>query len=91
MKVAMEVKEEGLKVAATPKVKPELIPPAELIEALNKNPQAKEGYESLSPSHKREYLVWILDAKTPETRNKRIDQTVEQVKEKKSKNWKYQN
>jgi uncharacterized protein YdeI (YjbR/CyaY-like superfamily) len=45
---------------------------------------------NLSPSHKREYIEWINDAKTEETKNKRILTTIEWLTEGKSRNWKYE-
>jgi uncharacterized protein YdeI (YjbR/CyaY-like superfamily) len=57
---------------------------------LAKNKKAKANFEQMSPSHKREYIEWIVDAKTDETREKRIKQMMEQLAEGKSKHWKYQ-
>ena len=51
--------------------------------------KARIIFESFSPSHKREYLEWITDAKTETTRNKRIAQSVEWISEGKSRNWQY--
>jgi hypothetical protein len=73
-----------------PKEKGELIIPEYLTEALERNKKAKEAFEKMSPSHKREYVDWIVDAKTGETREKRILTMIDQVVEGKSKNWKYQ-
>ena len=44
----------------------------------------------MSPSHKREYVEWITDAKAAETRARRVAQTVIWVAEGKSRNWKYE-
>ena len=44
----------------------------------------------MPPSHRREYIEWITEAKTDPTRDKRIATTVEWVPEGKSRNWKYQ-
>jgi uncharacterized protein YdeI (YjbR/CyaY-like superfamily) len=57
--------------------------------ALEENLKAKAAFEAFSPSHKREYLEWIIDAKTEPTRQKRIETTLELLVEGKSKNWKY--
>ena len=37
---------------------------------------AAEGFRKLSPSCQREYLVWLSTAKQPETRAKRLKQTL---------------
>jgi uncharacterized protein YdeI (YjbR/CyaY-like superfamily) len=64
--------------------------PVDFADLLAANPIAQAVYEKFSPSHKREYLEWIVDAKSEETRNKRLETAVEQISEGKSKNWKYQ-
>jgi uncharacterized protein YdeI (YjbR/CyaY-like superfamily) len=33
-------------------------------------------FESLAPSHRRRYMMWINDAKKPETRRRRLDAVV---------------
>ena len=53
-----------------------LIIPIDLLTALNKNPSAFTYFEALSPSNKRFVLRYIKLAKTKETRQKRIFQTV---------------
>ena len=54
-------------------------PPEDLAKALNENPAAKEIWEKLSYTHKREYVMAIEDAKKEETRNRRIAKTIEEV------------
>ena len=50
--------------------------PAELQECFDFEPDALEFYNSLPKSHREYFLKWINDAKTPETRAKRIVNTV---------------
>ena len=57
--------------------------------ALKKNRKALATYESFSPSHKREYLEWILEAKTEPTRKRRLDTAIAWMAEGKARNWKY--
>jgi uncharacterized protein YdeI (YjbR/CyaY-like superfamily) len=64
--------------------------PVDFADLLACNPKANAVYEQFSPSHKREYLEWIIDAKTDATRQKRMQVAIEQIVEGKSKNWKYQ-
>ena len=87
---AVELNEKGVKVAKKPVEKKELVVPADLTKALAKNKSAKATFEKFSPSHKREYVAWIEEAKTEATRNKRLATTLEWLSEGKSKNWKYE-
>lgn len=54
-----------------------LIVPQDLEAALNTKPVAKEYFEGLSKSVKKMYLHWVMSAKRPETRQKRITEIVE--------------
>jgi uncharacterized protein YdeI (YjbR/CyaY-like superfamily) len=87
---AVELNEKGIKVAKKPVEKKEVVVPKDLTSALSKNKAAKAAFENFSNSHKREYVAWIEEAKTEETRNKRLATTVEWLAEGKSKNWKYE-
>jgi uncharacterized protein YdeI (YjbR/CyaY-like superfamily) len=80
----------GIKPAksATGPAKPEIPVPDDFRAALNAAAQAT--FDKLAPSHRREYLEWIVEAKRPETRAKRIAQAAEWLAEGKSRNWKYQ-
>jgi uncharacterized protein YdeI (YjbR/CyaY-like superfamily) len=60
-----------------------------LKRALAGNAKARATFDSFSPSHKREYLEWITDAKTDETRQRRVDTAIQWMKEGKPRNWKY--
>jgi hypothetical protein len=44
--------------------------------AKKKNRAAAENFKSLSPTCQREYLVWLSTAKRPETRARRLQQTL---------------
>jgi uncharacterized protein YdeI (YjbR/CyaY-like superfamily) len=70
--------------------RPQLAPPKELLAALDRSPAAKASFDGFSPSHRREYIEWILDAKTVPTREKRIATTIEWLTEGKNRNWKYE-
>lgn len=41
-----------------------------------------EQFEKLAYSHRKEYVIWIEDAKKPETRTNRIHKMIEMLKEK---------
>ncbi len=51
----------------------------------------KEGasFDRLSPSQRNEYVTWILEAKSLETKNKRTKTMLENLQEGKSLHWKY--
>ena len=42
-------------------------------------PAAQAAYEKLPPSHRREYVQWIEEAKKPETRARRVAETVSRL------------
>jgi uncharacterized protein YdeI (YjbR/CyaY-like superfamily) len=71
--------------------KPNVRVPSELTAALKKNKLAAKAFAGFSPSCRREYAVWIADAKRPETKAKRLKQAVAWLAEGKSRNWKYEN
>lgn len=52
-----------------------LIVPPDLSEAFDLFPSSKENFETFPRSVKRGILDWILNAKRPETRKKRVDET----------------
>ena len=54
----------------------ELIVPVDLQKALDDNPTAKKNFSGFSNSSKKSILYWIQSSKQPETRLKRIQQTV---------------
>ena len=57
---------------------------------LNKNKKAKQVFDNFAYSHRKEYLQWITEAKTEETRNKRMATALEWIAEGKGRNWKYE-
>ncbi|PTQ12808.1 hypothetical protein CLG96_01280 [Sphingomonas oleivorans] len=71
--------------------KPPLETPEDLAAALIANPPAQASFDGFSPSQRREYVEWVIEAKRPETRARRIAQAVEWMAEGKQRNWKYQN
>lgn len=54
--------------------------PAELKKAFKTEKDAKAFFDRLSYTHKREYVMWINEAKKEETRQKRISKTIEMLK-----------
>lgn len=88
---AIELNENGIKVEKTKKLeKPKDLPiPEDFLKALNESPKAMSNFQAMSPSHRREYINWILDAKREATRISRIEKAVQQLLENKSRDWKY--
>jgi uncharacterized protein YdeI (YjbR/CyaY-like superfamily) len=56
---------------------------------LSKSKKAHAAFAGFSPSHKREYLEWITEAKSAGTRARRLQTAIEWMAEGKSRNWKY--
>lgn len=77
------------KPAATPKA--EIPVPDDLAAALAARPEAFATFDAFSPSQRREYVEWIVEAKRPETRARRLGQAIAMLAEGKTRHWKYQN
>jgi len=77
------------KVKRARKTGKELPVPSDLKKALATNAKAAATFKNFPPSHRREYIDWISDAKRPETREKRLATTMEWLTEGKSQNWRY--
>ena len=50
--------------------------PADVAKALEAAPKAWTYFQSLPPSHRRRYLLWIVTAKQEETRQRRLKEAV---------------
>ena len=55
--------------------------PAEFAEALKNNPQAETTFNKLPPTYQKQYIGWIITAKRPETRQKRIAESIKLLAE----------
>jgi hypothetical protein len=56
--------------------------PEDLAAAFKKNKQEETYFNTLAFSHRREYVEWIVSAKKEETRNSRIEKTIEKLRHK---------
>jgi hypothetical protein len=56
--------------------------PDDFSDALEPYPELKLKFDNYSYSHKKEYIGWITSAKKPETRQRRIVQVIEKLKNK---------
>lgn len=92
VKEAMKLNDEGIKLPAKPRSteKKELIVPDYFIKELNKNKKAKQVFDNFAYSHRKEYVQWITEAKTEDTRNRRMETALEWIAEGKGRNWKYE-
>jgi uncharacterized protein YdeI (YjbR/CyaY-like superfamily) len=91
IKEAAALNESGAKVVrrkAGPKPPPKA--PADMLAALKKNRKARAAWQAFPPSHQREYIEWITEAKTGETRARRLGTAVGWIAEGKARNWKYE-
>lgn len=90
-KEAARLNKEGIKLPPRPKKeKDELVIPAELTKALSKNKKAHKVFNAASYSFKKEYAMWIADAKTEVTKTNRLESAIEWIAEGKGRNWKYE-
>lgn len=70
--------------------KPPPSPPDFLVAALDRNPKARSAFTAFPPSHRREYIQWLTEAKTVATRQRRLDTALEWIAEGKGRNWQYE-
>jgi hypothetical protein len=95
IRVAAQAVDDGVRTKSftRPKsrvVKAEVAVPEPLAAALKQNKAAANNFEAMSPSCRKEYCVWIAEAKRDETRDKRLATALEWIAQGKSRNWKYE-
>jgi uncharacterized protein YdeI (YjbR/CyaY-like superfamily) len=64
--------------------------PPDFNHALSKNKKAAAAFATFSPSCRREYIEWIVEAKRSETREQRIATALDWIAQGKQRNWRYQ-
>ena len=76
LRAAVELDAE-LSVPPLPKKKRQPFPmPAHFAKALAKHKRAATFFASLAPTYQREYIVWLRSARLPETRARRLKETL---------------
>ncbi|MBW4888492.1 YdeI/OmpD-associated family protein [Mucilaginibacter sp. HMF5004] len=91
IKEAMVLNEKGIKVIVQKTDKPKVLEmPDYFSEKLAANPIAKEVFENKSDSFRKDYIIWITDAKTDATRQKRMEEAIAWIAEGKARFWKYE-
>lgn len=86
---AVKLNEDGPPPRPKSRPKPALKVPDYFLAALRKNKKALTTFEAFPPSHKREYVEWIVEAKQDETRERRLATALEWMAKGKPRNWKY--
>ncbi len=87
---AKKLNDENIKLKPRPKAsKTELVIPDYFSEAIKKNKKALETFNNFSYSNKKEYVMWVTDAKTEKTQQERMKTAISWMKEGKIRNWKY--
>lgn len=86
---AMELDRRGIKVKLKKVTDDDSDMPTALAEFLESNIMEKAYFESLAPSHRKEYKMYINEAKRPETRQRRMEKVAEMLKARKGLNDKY--
>jgi uncharacterized protein YdeI (YjbR/CyaY-like superfamily) len=91
IKEAAKLNEDGIGLPPKKilKEKKEIETPVYFTKVLSKNKTALKTFNDFSYSHRKEYIEWIAEAKTEETRNKRMETAIQWLSEGKSRNWKY--
>lgn len=92
VKKAASLNEAGIKAPGrkAPKKRAPIPVPDYFAAALKKNAKAQKTFDSFPPSHRREYLEWVTEAKREETRTERLSTSIKWLSEGKSRHWKYQ-
>jgi uncharacterized protein YdeI (YjbR/CyaY-like superfamily) len=86
---AARLNEDGVKVVRPKHEKKPIRVHPDLERALDRNRKAKATFDAFPPSHRREYLEWVAEAKKDDTRARRVEQAVKWMAEGKPRNWKY--
>ncbi|QPH41017.1 YdeI/OmpD-associated family protein [Pedobacter endophyticus] len=88
---AIQLNEDNIKLP--PKTKKAestpLIIPEYFIDALQQDSKAMAVFQNFSQSNKKEYVMWLEEAKTEATKQKRLQTAIEWIAEGKPRMWKY--
>ena len=89
---AAKLNETGVRVPGRrkPAIKKDLSVPGYFMTTLRKNKKALETFNDFSYTNKKDYVDWVTEAKSEETRNKRLVTAIQLLAEGKIRYWKYQ-
>ncbi|MFC3559651.1 YdeI/OmpD-associated family protein [Pedobacter jamesrossensis] len=88
---AIQLNEDGIKLPSKPKQtgKKEIEVPKYFIDALQEDPAALGIFQNFSYSNKKDYVLWLEEAKTEATKLKRLETALMWIGEGKTRMWKY--
>lgn len=92
IKQAVKLNEEGVKMdkkVKNPATAKNTTAPKDFLDALKKNKKAFAIWTDWTPGKKKEYVQWITESKSEDTRASRIKTSVDWISENKIRNWKY--
>lgn len=89
LKEAIQLNEEGGKTPASDGPKTIQLP-SYLKDALSRNKAAGKVFKEFNYSSKKEYIDWLSEAKSEDTRMKRLETAIGWIAEGKARYWKYQ-
>jgi len=92
VKAAAALNDQGIKVARKPRPAGprRVVVPSFLKTALSKNKRARAHFDAFTYSKKKDYVDWLTEAKTRETRRRRLETAVSWISQGKGRNWKYE-
>lgn len=90
LREAARLNEQGVRPVRNRKPRAPLPEPPDLRKALKTNAAARKAWAAFAPSHRREYIEWLTEAKRDATRARRLATTLEWLAQGKQRNWKYQ-
>jgi uncharacterized protein YdeI (YjbR/CyaY-like superfamily) len=71
-----------LSVEIEPDDEPRMVEvPSDLAAALDSDPAVRDTFDGLSHTHRKEYVRWVEKAKREETRTRRVEKSVEMLRE----------
>ena len=91
LKEAIKINEQGMKFQRQKSNKPKLLAtPDYFTNALKGNAKASRVFNEKSDAFRKNYLVWIVAAKTEATRQERIEQSLDWIAAGKGRFWQYE-
>jgi uncharacterized protein YdeI (YjbR/CyaY-like superfamily) len=78
-KVTFDVKKMDVNKPKGKRPKAHMEMPEKIEKAIKSQPKVWDAFQKISPSHKRNYILWLSDAKKPETFERRLKLLIEEV------------
>ena len=76
----MAIERRADKVPLTEQFKVDESPvPKDFLAALERNKKASKNFDRFAPSYRKRYFMWLISARTPETRKRRIEEAVDLI------------